>query len=441
MDSISLRWSKDRHLPLRIPAEWQVVAQSDIQPLEPIQDLPTAINAGLQKPIGSPPLGELVDRDSTIALVMDDSTRPTPINRLAPLILDVLIDAGARLENITGLFALGTHGMMSRDEMEARAGSYVFSRIDCRCFHCRDASAFVHLGQTRRHTPVRLNKIVVQANLRILVGTIEPHPQAGFGGGFKNLLPGLAGAATIGRNHLLVPSPDRYNMIGTHSMENPMRLDLEEAGRMVEGPTFIVNVVLDHELEPVAAFCGDAIKAHREGVRVSRQVYGITVPRRADVVIASAFPMEQMLRQGGKAILNVAGACRPGGVVVGFLRCQEGLGEVALPPFPIPVGLGRRLVTAIGGDGIAFLSRHIPGPAPEGRFVINFALQLLKDYHVLIFSPRLKKAYENRFPPILYEYHGELFKRVAQLTSSPAPQVAVFQQGGVSFPQVSRADG
>ena len=200
---------------------------------------------------------------------------------------------------------------------------------------------------------------------------------------------------------------------------------------MVEGPPFIVNVVLDHELEPVAAFCGDAIKAHREGSWVSRQVYGVAMPHRADVIIASDLPLEQTLRQGGKAILNVAGACRPGGVIVGFLRSQEGLGEVALPPFPIPVELAWRLVTTIGDDGIAILSRHIPRPAPEGRFMITFALQLFKDCHVLIYSPRQEKVYHNRFPPVLYEDQGELFKRVAQL---PSPAGSSVPAGGRQFP-------
>ncbi|NIV35898.1 MAG: DUF2088 domain-containing protein, partial [Anaerolineae bacterium] len=187
--------------------------------------------------------------------------------------------AGAQAQNITGLFAIGTHQVMSTEEMETRAGSSVVSRIACHSFDCHDEQAFVHLGRTRRGTRVTVNRIAAEAGLRILIGTIEPHPQAGYGGGFKNLLPGLAGAESIGHNHLLLPSPDRYNMIGTMPVDNPMRLDLEEAGRMFEGPTFILNVVLDPQLEPVAVLAGDAVAAHRAGIEISRAIYGVGLPR------------------------------------------------------------------------------------------------------------------------------------------------------------------
>lgn len=440
METIELRWTEADLLPLRLPAEWRVVTESDVRPPEPVQDLPAAIRKGLKEPIASPPLHELVGPETTVALVMDDPGRPTPVSRLAAVVLNVLIEAGARPENISGLFAVGAHRTMERQEMETRAGPFVASQINCWSFDCRDEGAFVRLGRTERGTPVRMNRIAVQADLRVLVGTIEPHPQAGFGGGFKNLLPGLAGASTIGHNHLLMPSAERYNMIGTLPDENPMRLDLEEAGRMVDGPTFIVNVVLDGQLEPVAVLCGDAVAAHRAGIAISREIYGVKMPHQVDVVVSSAYPMEQALRQAGKGILNVAGACRPGGVIVGFMRCEKGLGDVTLPRIPLPLSLARRLARALGSRRIAFLAKHIPGAAPEDRFMINFGLQLLKDFHVLIFSPHLKHAYQDRFPPVLYDDPGELFEKVSHLAGTPAPEVAIFHRGGVSFPIVAQLE-
>jgi nickel-dependent lactate racemase len=437
MEPIALPWGRKDELHLRVPAKWRVVTESDVCPPEPIQDLPAVVRNGFEEPIGCAPLFELIGPDTRVALVMDDIGRPTPVGRLAEIVLDLLIEAGARPEKVTGLFAVGAHRTMDDEEMAARAGAAVASQIACYSFDCRDEAAFVELGRTQQGTPVRLNKTAVQADLRILVGTIEPHPQAGFGGGFKNLLPGLAGAATIGHNHLLMPSAERYNMIGTLPDENPMRLDLEEAGRMIAGPTFIVNVVLDHQLEPVAVVCGDAVAAHRAGVAISRDIYGVRMPQQVDVVISSAYPMGQELRQAGKGILNVAGACRPGGVIVGFMRCEEGLGDVALPRLPLPLALARRLVRAVGSRGIASLVRRIPGPAPEDRFMINFGLQMLKDFHVLIFSPCLKRAYQDRFPPVLYDDQGQLFEAVGQLVGTGAPKVAVFHQGGVSFPIVA----
>jgi hypothetical protein len=326
---------------------------------------------------------------------------------------------------------------MSAQQMEARAGSYVYSCIECRCFDCHDKGALVFLGKTRRGTPVWLNQIAAEADLRILIGTIEPHPQAGFGGGFKNLMPGLAGAETIGHNHLLMPSPERYNMMGTLPEENPMRQDLEEAGRMVGGLTFIVNVVLDPGLEPVAVVCGDAVEAHRAGVDICRSVYGVRLPHHVDVVLSNAYPMDQDLRQAGKAILSAAGACKPGGLIIGFIRCEEGLRNVDLPPFVPPLGPVRALVKALGNSGISFLARHVPVGVPvEDRFLVNFALHLLKDYHVLMFSPRLRQDSRGRLSHVLYDDQTRLFEEANRMLPRKDADAAVFTHGGVSFPVV-----
>lgn len=438
VDPAPLPWGQDEILPLQLPPTWQVIAQGDLETPPPIPDLSAAIQQALEAPLGSAPLRELVGRETRIALVMDDAGRPTPVSRLASAVLDYLIDAGAEPIKITGLFAIGTHKVMTVEEMESRAGSSVVSRIACRSFDCHDKQAFVYLGRTLRGTPVTLNRLAAEADLRILIGTVEPHPQAGFGGGYKNLVPGLAGAETIGHNHLLMPAPDRYNMIGTLPEDNPMRLDLEEACGMIGGLTFILNVVLDPQLEPVALVAGDAVSAHRTGVEVSRRIYGVELPHPVDVVIASAYPMDQELRQAGKGVLNVAGACRRGGVIVGFLRCEQGLGNVSLPQVSPPLGPLRALTRILGSRGISFLVRHLLKTVPvEARFLVNLGLQMLKDYQVLIFSPRLVRDAQGRFAPVLYDDQQRLFRDASRLAGVRSPQVAIFGHGGVSFPVIS----
>ena len=437
LTSVEVPWGREEALEVKLPPDWHLIAEGQFDTPPAMDDLSGALRKALDAPILSPPLREMVGPESRIALVMDDESRPTPVDRLAPLLLKCLLEAGAQPENITGLFAPGTHEPMTRAQMRARAGGYVFSTIDCRCCDCHEEESLVFLGQTERGTPVWLNRIAAQADLRILIGTIEPHPQAGFGGGFKNLLPGLAGAESIGHNHLLMPSPDRYNMIGTLPEGNPMRQDLEEAGRILSGPTFIVNVVLDPALEPVAVVCGDAIAAHGAGVEIARSIYGVRLTHQADVVVTNAYPMDQDLRQAGKAILNAAGACKPGGLIIGFLRCEDGLRNVDLPPFVPPLGAARALAKVLGSRGISLLSQHLPARVPvEDRFLVNFALQMLKDYHVLIFSPRLKQDSQGRFPPVLYDDQELLFEEAARLLARADAEVAVFTHGGISFPIV-----
>lgn len=432
-----LPWGLGEELSLSLPPAWRVVAEGRPPLLPPLEDLAEAVRDCLEHPIAAPPLRRLVGPETRVALVMDDASRPTPVHLLAPLVLDFLLQAGARPEHIVGLFALGTHRSMSPEEITARAGGVVTSRIRCLSFDCRDATAFVYLGTTRRGTPVYLNRLAVEADLRILIGTVEPHPQAGFGGGFKNLLPGLASAESIGRNHLLTPSAEQYNLIGSLPEENPMRLDLEEAGRMA-GPTFLLNVVLNPNLQPVAAFAGDPIEAHRAAVHVARSLYGVPLPHLVDVVITSAYPLDADLRQAGKALLNVAGACRPGGVILGFLRCEGGLGNISLPGFLPPLGLARALVRGMGDRGIAFLSRHLLRPVPvETRFLVHLGLHMLKDYHVLIYSPRLLQIAGDRFPPVLYSDQETLFRAAERLVGTGEPEVAIFPWGGTSFPMLA----
>ncbi len=438
MAAIEIPWGMQDKLALRIPGTWRVIAQSGVDAPDPVSDLPRAVRAALDAPVGLPPLRELVKPETRIALVMDDIGRPTPVHLLAPVVLDCLIEAGARPEHITGLFAVGTHRLMTLDEMDARAGASVTQRIRCLNFDCRDDAAFKPLGATSRGTKVRLNSIACEADLRVMIGTIEAHPQAGFGGGFKNILPGLAHGESIGHNHLLMPSPDRYNMIGTLPEENPMRLDLEEAGRMIGGPSFILNTILNPSLEPVAVVAGDAVEAHRAGVNISRGIYGVDIPRPADVVVSSAYPMEEELRQAGKGVLNVTGACRKGGVIIGFLRCEQGLGNIRFPSVAPPLWPAKALVRLLGSRGIIALVRRLPKAVPvEARFLINFAMQILKDYNVLIFSPRLNEFTKGRFPDLFFDDQAKIFNRAEELLKRSDPEAVIFHQGGVSFPVFS----
>ena len=168
MNHIELPWGSGERIPLKIPPAWQVVALGQVRSPEPLPCLSPAVCKGLREPIGAAPLRDLVGPETRIALVMDDLSRPTPVHRLAPLVLDALIKAGARSEHIQGLFAIGTHDVMTQEDMEMRAGSSVLSRIACHSFDCYDRSAFEYLGETERGTPVRISRIAARADLRIL---------------------------------------------------------------------------------------------------------------------------------------------------------------------------------------------------------------------------------------------------------------------------------
>lgn len=436
---LTIPWGDEESIPLRLPPGWAPALRGEPAPPPPV-DPAAGVVAGFAAPIGCPAVLDRVGRFRRVALVMEDIGRPTPVESIVDPLLSLLLDAGLDATRIRGLFALGTHREMSWEEMARRAGARAASTIELSSVDCRKSEHFVNLGRTSRGTPVVLRRDVVEADLRILVGTIEPHPQAGFGGGWKNVLPGLAGAEAVAANHLLMPSADHYNMIGTDPERNPMRLDLEEACVMLGGTTLIVNVVLDPRRRPVGVFVGDPLSAHRAGVALAARIYGVPVSEPADIVVAGAYPMHMDLRQAGKAILNTAGACRKGGTLVGYLACPEGLGNVAMPSFRLPLGPARVAVRILGSAGIAAVIRLLPASiAGEGRFMINFGLQILKDYRVFLYSPSLHREFGAAFPDVVFADQDEMWRRIARDHGHP-PRIAMFPYGGVTYPVAEHRD-
>jgi nickel-dependent lactate racemase len=419
------------------PALWKIVVEHKAVARPAIADFGGALERGLSSPSAGPPLFELARAAKRAVILIDDVGRPTPAGRIAPRVLETLLASGIPADRVKVVFATGTHRPMTMEEMRQKAGDGVVSRVLCLNHDCRSAQDLVSLGTTSHGTPVLINRAVAESDLRVLIGSIEPHPQAGFGGGLKLILPGAAGAASIGHNHLVMPSPQRYNMIGALPRDNPMRRDIEEAAAMLRGKNFIVNTVLGPDLEPVALVTGDAIAAHREGVAIARELYGVPLPRRLDAAIVSSFPMDVDLRQGVKGVANFPGAVKKGGVIICFLFCERGLDGIKPPGLVPPLFPVRLLLKLLGARGIYALTKRLPKKVPvEARFIINFGLQLLKDYHVMIFSPRLSQETRGRLKNFIYDDQEKMFGRAEKLLGTSAPEACLVAEGGVSFPVV-----
>jgi len=436
--AFTLPWGRNNEIELRVPEQWLVTPATRSPALPPLADLAASTVAALAAPTAGPALVDLARAARNAIIVIDDVGRPTPAHLIAPAVLSTLLTAGLAADSVAVVFATGTHRPMTADEMRQKAGAVV-DQVRCFNHDCRDDAGLKFLGTTRRGTPVNLNRMVADADLRVLIGTIEPHPQAGFGGGLKNLLPGCAGALSVGHNHLVMPSPDRYDMIGTQPDDNPMRLDIEEAAGLAGGRNFIVNTVLGADLRPVALVAGEAVAAHRAGVAVARGLFGARVPARMDAVITSSFPMDVDLRQGVKGIANMPSAVRTGGAIICFLQCDRGMEDYRVPGWMPPLGLLRLPLKLLGARGIYSLTKHLPKSVPaEKRFVINFGLQVLKDRHVLIFSPRLAADTRGRFGNIIFDDQDTLFRHAERLLQTASPRACLIPEGGASFPLVEK---
>ena len=283
---------------------------------------PEAVTYALDNPIGAPTLRTLVRPGQKIAVVASDISRPVPSYEILPEILKELFAAGCKSEDITVVFALGSHRKHTEAEMRHLAGTEVFETVRC---VDSDPDDCVRIGVTDAGTPVDITRVVAEADFRICTGNIEFHYFAGYSGGAKAIMPGVSTPAAIQANHRMMISEGAC----AGKLEgNPIREDIEQAGAIC-GIDYIVNVVLDEHKHIVYAVAGDMTAAHRAGCAYLDKMYRKTIPKRADIVLVSqgGAPKDANLYQVQKALDNAKHAVKKGGTIILIGACPEGLGS------------------------------------------------------------------------------------------------------------------
>lgn len=318
-------WYGDIELPLAFPDDWQVI----VAPMRDAPDLgDDRLARAFEQPIGTPRLRDLAcgRRDAIIAV--DDITRPTPGARILPHILGELADAGIARDRIKIIIALGLHRPHLRVENLMKLGPQVVDEYEI-LHHYPLGKKLAFLGNTSWGTPVHINRYFVEADVKIGVGCVIPHSSAGYAGGGKIVLPGLAGLETIEINHRPAEAGETG---GVGIVEgNQFRLEVEEAAAMA-GLEFIANVVVNSRRGIAGIFVGHPVAAHREGCRLARQVYGTShVPENVDIAFLNAYPKDQnLVNQSINAfdiLLSTSKTIvRPGGAIVLMGACPEGPG-------------------------------------------------------------------------------------------------------------------
>jgi nickel-dependent lactate racemase len=282
------------------------------------QSIPEALAA----PVGAEPLRRLVDRNDKVAVVVSDITRPCPTRAILPFVMRSLKASGVPRENVRILIGTGTHRGHTPAEKRTLLGSYA-SSIPQIVDHNMDSVQYV--GTTRRGTKVSVNPFLLDADFALAIGNVDVHYFAGYTGGYKAVVPGLAGKETIERNHSLMTLPNAEPAVVE---SNPVREDLEEAGRMT-GLRYVVNVVQDERKRIVSSFAGDPIAAQRAAIKTVDDLVKVPVRESADIVVASAggYPRDINLYQAHKAIENASHAVKAGGTIILVAECREGFGN------------------------------------------------------------------------------------------------------------------
>jgi len=303
------------------------------------------VRRALAAPIGSARLRDIVKPGEKIAVVTSDITRPMPTYTVMPVLLDELYSAGVKPEDITLVFALGSHRCHTEEEKQHLAGERAYKEIRCIDGDINDC---VHMGTTSSGTPVDIVRPVAEADRRICLGNIEYHYFAGYSGGAKAIMPGVSTSAAIQANHSMMV--DERAHAGNIS-DNPVRKDIEEAAALV-GVDFILNVVLDEHKQIVKAVAGDVTKAHREGCAFLDTMYQKKIKSRADIVIVSqgGAPKDLNLYQTQKALDNAKHAVKDGGTVILVGSCKEGLGNKVFEEWITQAREPHDLITRVKAD-------------------------------------------------------------------------------------------
>ena len=300
-----------------------------------IVDIEDALLAALSKPLGLPPLADTLLPDSSVVILISDITRAKGSEKLLPLIIGYIADAGVDHRAITVLVARGTHRKLTKEEKEILRTA-VPPGVSIREHDCDDSAALSALLLTQRGTPVRTNLALKDVDATILLAPVSFHYFAGFGGGRKLVLPGCTDRASIVANHrlsLVDGDPVRlHDKCRAGNLQgNPIHEDMCETLEALDG-VFGINFFGNTSGEPVFVNAGDPIRAHVEACEEYRRVYERPIEDTYDVVILSAggFPYDINLLQSHKAMRTMAGAVSDGGTILYYAKCEEGVGSETL---------------------------------------------------------------------------------------------------------------
>ena len=310
---------------LSVPDDTPVLT-SRVDELASTKDGAEIVREAMEHPIGSPRLSELAKGKPDCVIIISDHTRPVPSPDILPNMIRELREGNPDIR-ITFLVATGFHRPTSAEELKGKLGEAFYEEWkDHIVVHdAHDPATNVKVGVLPSGPDCILDRLAVETSLLVSEGFIEPHFFAGFSGGRKSILPGIADAVTVMGNHCSKFIDDPCSRTGVLD-HNPMHEDMVAAARMAK-LAYIVNVVIDEKKKTVAAFAGDFDKAHRKGCDFIAD-YVCVKPQYADIVITTngGYPLDQNAYQSPKGMTAAEATVNEGGVIIMLASCLDGTG-------------------------------------------------------------------------------------------------------------------
>jgi lactate racemase len=381
---------------------------------------PEDFHEAFAAPSGTPPLRDLARGAGRVAIIVPDSTRGVPTAKVMPMLLEEFAAAGVPRSAITVVVAIGVHRPATEEEIRKIVGAGNLAGLKVISHDPYDGHELVTLGKTSFGTSVEVNKTVCEADLKIAVGKVEPHEFAGFSGGRKAVLPGIASERAIAFNHrpemLLSPAARPGQLEG-----NPIHLDMVEAAGLLK-IQFMVNLVVNQAGETVGVFTGDPVASHLAAVAFLRSFCQVSLPLRPDIIVTTpGRPLNINFYQSVKPLIALAPVMEKGGVLVLYCSCRDGLGtEDMLIPYEgakdIETVIGRlktdyriqmdhalllgkilqqgiRIVVATPSVDAAILQKIFMTPAADPQDALEKALKMVnKSKPAVLFFPQAQRA-------------------------------------------------
>ncbi|MBS7249186.1 MAG: DUF2088 domain-containing protein [Candidatus Freyarchaeota archaeon] len=408
-------WYGDTALEIELPNDWDVAVCGMGGEKKPALRREQIVSA-LRNPIGTKSLSKLVEGKEEAVIIFDDMTRPTKVYEIVPVVLEELRRGGIGEDHIRFVCANGAHGTFNREDFSKKLGEEVVERYPV--FNHNPHSNLNYLGHTKFGNPVEVNAEVMACDLKIGIGSIVPHPQYGFGGGAKIVLPGITSIRTISYNHGDLGGwstaqnyrdlhPTCQLAYGRLNAENIMRQDAEETARMV-GLDMVINVLVDFKRNSTNIYAGDFVEAQRKGVEEAMTHYRTQIPQNPDIVISNAYSKAS---EATIAIWPVI-AIKEGGTLVIVYNTPTG----QVPHYVV----GRWGMKRIGGE------RYIPPSnllGRAGKIIIMSEYQDRQPW--LEISPPEKTIKLKTWEETLEELKN---------TSNGKPKVAIFPDATIEKP-------
>ena len=278
---------------------------------------------GFAEPYGAPRLRDAVKPTDRVLVLIEDGTRGTPVPRLLKRVIGELWEAGVFDRQIRLLTAQGTHRRMLATELRQKLGEF-YGRFIVYQHDWLDETQLREFGHTSDGTRVTANRLLLQSDFTIGLGSIVPHRIMGFSGGAKIAFPGVSGREVQERCQWEAAQHRSESIMGT--AKNPMRLRIEEAAKLV-GLRYIVNVVSDRNKTIAGCFAGDPVAAHRAGCELCREINAVELPRRADIVLIDSHPADRDFWQSAKGVYAGTMAVRDGGTLIVVSPNPEGVAD------------------------------------------------------------------------------------------------------------------